>query len=155
MSSTLVLDATPVSQLAHPSEFPGIREWLQDVLATGRRVVLPEVSDYEARRGFAYQCTKHPNNRKARRRISRLDELGASLYYAPVSTEQMRRAADVWGDARAKGLTFGPPKALSADAILIAQAESFGDRRSVTVITSNAAHLSPYVKAKRWQDFEP
>jgi hypothetical protein len=53
------------------------------------------LSDYEARRGFVYLRKKHPNSRKARQRIKRLDELGASLYYAPITTEQMRRAAEV------------------------------------------------------------
>lgn len=155
MSSTLVLDATPASQLAHPEAFAGVKQWLQDVLATGRRVVLPELADYEARRGFIHLRRKHPRSSKYRRRVQRLDELVSSLYYAPITTAQMRRAAEVWGDAKSSGLTFGPPKALSGDAILIAQAESFGDRRSVTVITANPGHLTPYVKAVEWEDFEP
>lgn len=155
MSSTVVLDATPASQLAHPEKFAGIKEWLQDVIASGRRVVLPEVSDYEARRGFQYLREKHPRRQKVRRRISRLDDLAGDLYYAPITTGQMKRAADVWGEAKFKGLTFGPPKALSADAILIAQAESFGDKRSVTVITANPDHLTPYVRAVWWENFRP
>ena len=155
MSSTLVLDATPLGQLAYPAENPGVTDWLRNILASGRRVVVPEVSDYEVRRGLTHQREKRPRDRKLMRRVERLDELGEDLYYAPINTEQMQRSAQVWGEAKARGITFGPPKALGADAILISQAQSFGDRRSVTVITVNPGHLSPFVKVYSWEDFEP
>lgn len=154
MSSTLVLDASPLGRLVFPDRYPDIKQWLGKMVASGRRVVLPELSDYEARRGILYQKRAQPNRALPRQKIERLDELTADLYYAPLTTEHMRRASDVWADARASGQTFAPDEALSGDAILIAQAESFGDEHSVTVITANARHLTPYVTAMRWQNFE-
>jgi predicted nucleic acid-binding protein len=155
VSSALVLDATPLGRLAYPSENAAVADWLREVLASGRRVVVPEVSDYEVRRGLLHQRENRPRDRKLIRRVERLEKLGDDLYYAPIKTRQMRRAAEVWGKAKARGITYGPAKALGADAILISQAESFGDRRSVTVITANPGHLSPFVNVAAWEDFDP
>lgn len=145
-ASILVLDATPLGKLAHSQVSP-IRDWLFDMLASGRRVVLPELADYEVRRGLLHK--------EAVAQLRRLDELKQDLAYQPITTDIMMQAARVWADAKGRGRQFTHDHALSGDAILIAQTQALGDKRSVTVISSNARHLRPYVRAMGWHTFEP
>ncbi len=147
MSAIVVLDARPLSQIAHPRKYKPISDWLKDVAASGRRVVIPEIVDYEVRRGLL----RIP----ARRQIHELDAIKKRLYYFPLSTELMMSAAQVWADARRMGKPFTSDDRLDGDAILIAQAQAWGDPRRVTVITENLKHLAPFVNAIRWQDFLP
>ena len=53
MSAAVVLDSGPVGLLTNPNNAPvpvAIRRWLADLIAAGRRVILPEIVDYEVRR---------------------------------------------------------------------------------------------------------
>lgn len=53
MSAAIVLDAGPLGILCHPQNPPAAlacRLWVDDLLAKGRRVVVPEIADYEVRR---------------------------------------------------------------------------------------------------------
>ncbi len=147
MSSTVVLDARPLSQIVHPRKYRKITEWSKDVVASGRRVVIPEIVDYEVRRGLL----RIP----ARRQLEQLDRIKQTLYYDPLTTELMMAAAQVWADARNMGRPFTSDDRLDGDAILVAQAQALGDRRSVTVITENEKHLKPFVTTSHWQDFNP
>ncbi len=143
MASTGVLDSSPAGKLAH-GRFQEVRDWLADVLASGRRVVLPELADYEVRRGLLHM--------DAPAQLARLDKLKLDLVYQPITTPIMMEAARIWADAKQSGRQFTDDHALSGDAILIAQAQALGDKRSVVVISSNARHLRPYVKAMRWNE---
>jgi predicted nucleic acid-binding protein len=147
MSSIVALDARPITQIAHPRKFDAISEWVERVAASGRRVVVPEVADYEARRGLL--------RKEAPRQLEELDVLLDSVLYLPLDTAQMRRAAEVWADARQSGRPFTDDDRLDGDAILIAQTEELGDRRSVTFITKNEKHFSHYINAMWWKDFTP
>lgn len=147
MSSTIVLDARALSQIAHPRKHTDISEWFLDVAASGRRIVLPEIVDYEVRRGLL----RIP----APRQIEELDALKESLYYFPLTTELMLNAAQIWADARRSGRPFTADDRLDGDAILIAQVHALGDRRSVTLITNNRQHFAHYVEAMWWPEFAP
>jgi hypothetical protein len=53
VSGAVVLDSTPLGILCHPRSPPHVlacRQWLADLLAAGRRVIVPEIADYEIRR---------------------------------------------------------------------------------------------------------
>ena len=68
----------------------------------------------------------------------------------------MRKAAELWADARRKGVTTADDKEIDADVILAAQAILFcGLNDELTVATYNARHLSRYVNAHHWKDIEP
>jgi len=60
----------------------------------------------------------------------------------------MRRAAELWAQARNRGTPTAPPEALDADVILAAQAE----RAGAIVATENVGHLARYVTARHWRD---
>ncbi len=145
VSKTVVLDARPLSQIVHPRKFDPITRWLGEVVDAGCRVVIPEVIDYEVRRGLL----RIP----ARRQIERLDRLIRGVHFDPITRPIMRDAAHVWAEARNMGTSFTADDRLDGDALLIAHVRALGDLRSVTVITENVRHLRPFVPAVRWQAF--
>lgn len=145
MDPTLVLDARPLSQIAHPRKFKHITAWFERVVNAGYRVVIPEVIDYEVRRGLL----RIP----ATRQIARLDAMIEDFHFDPITRPIMQDVAHVWAEARNRGTPFTGDDRLDGDAILIAQVRALGDLKQVAVITENVGHLRPFVPAVRWQDF--
>ena len=95
----IVLDATPLGLLCHPRNPPHVaacRQWLATLTAAGRRVIIPEVADYEVRRELI-----RVNSQRA---LANLDQLHAQLEYLPLPTLAMRLAADLWAQARNAGV---------------------------------------------------
>jgi predicted nucleic acid-binding protein len=62
----------------------------------------------------------------------------------------MRRAAELWAEARLHGVPTAPADSLDADAILAAQALAVGG----AVVTTNPRHLGRYVLVRSWADIE-
>jgi predicted nucleic acid-binding protein len=116
------------------------------VIKAGDRVVIPEVVDYEVRRGLL----RIP----ARKQLTQLDALGEALYFSSLSRSVMKDASHVWADARNRGQPFTSDERLDGDAILIAQTRALGDLGRIGVITENVQPPSPFVPAVRWHDFE-
>jgi predicted nucleic acid-binding protein len=146
--TAVVLDTTPLGILCHPRNPPPVvacRDWLAALEAAGRRVVLPEIADYEVRRELT--------RRNSRSGLRILDSLGRRLDYRPLTTPAMRRAAELWAQARRTGRPTAADPALDADVILAAQALALGG--PVVVATANPAHLSRFVPAELWQNISP
>jgi predicted nucleic acid-binding protein len=149
MSAVVVLDATPLGILCHPrSPAPVVacRQWVDDLLANGRRVVLPEIADYEVRRELI--------RRNSRIALRHLDQLAVQLDYLPLTTAAMRRAAELWAHARRTGQPTAPNPSLDPDVILAAQALTL-NTAVVIVATGNPAHLSRFIPAELWSNITP
>ena len=125
MSPAVVLDSTPLGILCHPRSPPHVvacRRWLADLCAAGRRVIIPEIADYEVRRelirmsGFVA--------------LANLDGYALQLEYLPITTTAMRRAAELWAQARSLGVPTAPDPALDGDVIVAAQALTLNSRSS-------------------------
>jgi predicted nucleic acid-binding protein len=108
-------------------------------------VILPEIADYELRR----ELVRIQSNAA----IANLDDYGVQLEYLPLTTAVMRRAADLWAQARNQGYQTAADPALDCDVILAAQALSLGV--PVVVASGNVAHLSRFVPAADWQTITP
>jgi predicted nucleic acid-binding protein len=138
----IVLDSWPLSLVCHPNEAqPHVKEarlWLARHLAAGRVVYVAEIADYEVRR----ELIRLGKSRSVRR----LDALRDTLNYIALDTPTMRRAADLWALARARGRPSADPKEIDADVILAAQAEKEG----ATVATQNVAHFEGLVTVADW-----
>lgn len=140
MIKAIALDSGPLGALAHPRRNIDIAEWLDGVLEAGGTVYLPEIIDFEVRRGLlAANMT---------RSIRRLDQLKAALEYVPLTTAMMLDAATLWAQARQQGRMVADPKELNGDVILAAQARAVG----AIVATENIGHLSLFVEAKTWRE---
>lgn len=149
MSRAILLDAGPLGLVTNPKLSPQsliCARWLQDLVASGARVILPEISDYEVRRELL--------RAQKLRGIGRLDALTALLEYLPLSTAAMRQAAILWAKARQQGQPTAGDKALDGDVILAAQAMTLG-AREVMIATTNVGHLSRLAPAGLWQDISP
>jgi predicted nucleic acid-binding protein len=122
--------------------------WIQRK-ANGALIVIPEIADYEVRRGLLCDGTAEG--------IERLDQLRDDLgHYIPITTGAMRRAAELWAEARRRGFATADDKEIDADVILAAQALLFaGLADELIVATYNERHLSRYLDARHWKDIEP
>ena len=152
MARIIVLDSGPLGDACRKRGQPYVEEltsWRIRANANGAILAIPEIADYEVRRGLLLS--------EAREGIERLDDLVKELgFYIPISTATMRRAAELWADARRQGMGTSDEKRIDADVILAAQAilfAGFSDR--LVVATYNARHLSRYVEAHHWEDIEP
>jgi predicted nucleic acid-binding protein len=149
VTAAVLLDAEPLGLLANPkpsARGKRCRLWLDGLLAAGRRVLIPEITDYEVRRellraGLATSVTF-------------LDLLARQVEYLPLSTAAMRKAAELWALARRQGRPTAADPALDGDVILAAQALTLSAPQ-VIVATSNVRHLSRFVPAGLWQNITP
>ena len=65
----------------------------------------------------------------------------------------MLKAAELWADARNRGVSTADAKALDGDVILAAQALTSGLPHSEIVVASvNVRHISRYVASDVWQN---
>ena len=148
MSAVIVLDAGPLGLLSNPNPTPqplACRAWLAFLQAAGRRVVVPEITDYEVRR----ELTRIHSHAA----LAHLDTWGAQLDYLPLTTVAMRLAAELWAQARNTGQPTAHDAALDCDVILAAQALTLNT--PVVVATGNPAHLARFVPAELWSNITP
>jgi len=150
----LLLDTMIVSALCTPRDpsHGEISGWLRLLAQDSTEeltVMLPEIVDYEVRRGLLHVARRH--GRSTTRNLQRLDELTRVCEYCPIETPVMRRAAELWAEARVRGEPTDHEEGLDGDVILAAQAQAVGG----IVVTENVRHLGRYVEAKSWRDVGP
>lgn len=117
------------------------------MLQKGRRIAVPEITDYEVRRELL----------RSERTLGlrRLDSLRKELGFLPITSAAMLKAAELWATARKKGKPTAADTELDADAILAAQALTASSSSDDTVIaTCNVKHLNLFTAAKLWSDID-
>ncbi len=152
MARIIVLDSGPLGDACRRRGSPEVEKltgWWVQARANGAILAIPEMADYEVRRGLLWDGSTGG--------IRRLDQLRIDLgHYIPITTAAMRRAAELWADARRRGIGTADDRAIDADVIVAAQALLFtGLTDRLVVATRNARHLSRYVNAQHWEDIEP
>jgi predicted nucleic acid-binding protein len=146
VSRVVFLDAGPIGLVTNPKLSPEstlCTRWLQTLITSNIRVIIPEIADYEVRRELL-RANKV-------RGIARLDELANSLEYLPITTAAMRQAAMFWAQARQQGQPTAGDKTIDSDMILVAQAMTL-DVVDVVIATTNVGHLSRFAIADLWQN---
>jgi predicted nucleic acid-binding protein len=146
----IVLDAGPLGVLSNPSGHPeamACQEWLER-LDIGTVVYVSEIADYEVRRELIREDKAGG--------LARLDRLVEQLDFLAIDTRTMRRAAELWAEARKRGRPTADAAALDGDVILAAQAQLMGEVTGdqVVVATNNARHLAQFVDARPWREIE-
>ena len=134
-----MLDAGPLGRVAHSHITPEAAAWLDSLLARGDQLIIPEIAYYEIRRNFVFE--------RLGESLHALEDLVRRLEYVPITTIAMRRAANVWAEARWRGRPTADPKELDADVILASQAIE----ASAVVATENVGHLAQFVAAVHWR----
>lgn len=128
MSRVIVLDTGSLGLVTNPklsSKNATCAQWLQAHIATGNRIIIPEIADYELRRELL-----RANKTKG---IARLDELEKFLEYLPITTTAMRQAAKFWAQARQQGQPTAGDKTIDGDMILVAQSDLTLDSKAVEI----------------------
>ena len=146
MNEIILLDASPLGMISNPSATSANLEcynWLESLIISGCRVIVPEIADYEVRRELIRAGKT--------RGLARLDLLKNTLDYLPLTTNVMLKAAELWARSRNQGTPTADAKALDCDVILAAQALA----ENGIVATENVGHLSLFVEAKDWRDILP
>ncbi len=147
----IFLDSGVLSLLSSPSGRPraiACQQWGRDLLVAGVRIFIPEIADYEVRRKLIHSG--------ATAGLARLDRLKVGFDYAPITTDVMIRAAELWADARRRGRPMAPPEALDGDCLLAAQALlTAGPGDVLSVATDNVGHLGLFVDARPWDQIRP
>ncbi|MFM9964078.1 MAG: PIN domain-containing protein [Planctomycetaceae bacterium] len=145
VNRAVLLDAGPLGLATNPNRSPSnlaCTRWLQELLAAGVQVLVPEIADYEVRRELL--------RAKKERGIAKLDALVSSLVYLPLTTAAVRKAAECWAEARQQGRQTASDQSLDADVLLAGQALTLGDE--VIIATTNVGHLSRFVAAEEWHN---
>jgi toxin FitB len=149
MIEPVMLDTGILGKVVHPrasTRHKALCDWLASLLTNGVRVIVPEIADYELRREFIRRGNEGTTS------LARLNGLRTGLEYAPLTTDQMDLAAQLWAEARNRGQATAADKDLDGDAILAAQARKAGN--AVRVITCNKKHLAQWVKALHWTEID-
>lgn len=149
MTRAVLLDSAPLGLLSAPPSRKDAQEcsrWLAALIAAGARVVVPEITDYEVRRELL-RAGKNAS-------IRRLDALAQATEYLPITTDAMRRAAELWAQARNQGRPTAGDNTIDADMILAAQALTL-NAPAIVIATTNIGHLSQFVAAELWRNIVP
>jgi predicted nucleic acid-binding protein len=148
VKEVIVLDAGPLGLLCNPNRSDStdaLRSWVDSLRLAGRRIVVPEIADYEIRRELI--------RNQSRRALAWLNFYGYQLEFVPLQSSTFRLAAELWAQVRNSGLTTAPDSALDCDVLLAALALSLGV--PAIIATTNVAHLSRFVTADLWQNIVP
>ena len=146
VSRAVLLDAGPLGLATNPRRSArgvACARWLQGLAGAGRRVIVPEIADYEVRRELL-----RAGKTKG---IAQLDALARLLEYLPLNTAAMRQAAVFWAQARQQGQPTAGDKTIDGDMILAGQAMTLG-APDVVIATTNVGHLSRFAPAELWQN---
>lgn len=147
-NTIVLLDTGILGLITHPkitAEADACNRWIASLMAQGVEFNVPEISDYELRRELL-RLGKTKS-------IKRLDELKILFGYVPLTTRTMLLAAQFWAQVRQQGKPTTDNKALDGDVILAAQATIIAaGGQEVIVATTNVAHLSRFVSARKWQE---
>lgn len=141
-----MLDAGPLGLVTNPKlSTEGIEcsRWLQEHIQNNNRIIIPEITDYEVRRELLR--AKKTNG------LRRLDNLAQKIEYLPITTAAMRKAAQLWSEARQKGQPTAGDKTIDGDMILVAQAMTLSTPGTI-IATTNVGHLSRFLTAELWQN---
>ena len=118
MRRIIFLDSGPLGLACHnpkQDEALVLQTWIITESARGSAIVIPEIADYEIRRELLH--------RGLRSSLARLDKLSEFPgFYLPITTVSIRRAAEIWAQARRQGHSTTDAKSIDGDVILAAQA---------------------------------
>lgn len=163
MTRWILLDAGVIGLLYSNPLASGVvacLAWLNSQTKAGSKVVLTDLTDFEARRellrrqGTASKRGDSDQLRGATSALRRLDDLHQTLTMATVTSSNWRKAAEFWAFLRVAGQPTAAEAELDGDAILAAVSVMTGDPGDEVIIaTTNMGHLTrfPGVDAREWQ----
>ncbi len=148
MKDAILLDSGPLGLLANPNHTANpraCRRWAASLVSAKRRLIVPQLAYYEVRRELLLASLADA--------LSILEVVVSWLEFLPVSDAAWRMAAELWADARRRGVPTADRHALDGDVLLAAQALALGV--PAVVATANVGHLSRHCPAAAWETILP
>jgi predicted nucleic acid-binding protein len=148
----VILDSGVLHTLISTSkvkEVTDCQDWFYYLLSRSALVVTSAICNYEVKRELI--------RRKKIQEINNLNQLKALIDFIPVDEPTLELAAELWAEARNKGLPTADDLSLDADVIICAQYRLLAEEypgRYVVIATTNVKHLSRFSEAKEWQEIE-
>lgn len=130
-------------------EVTDCQDWFYYLLSRSARIVTSSLCNYEVKRELI--------RRKKVQEINNLNQLKALIDFLPVDDSTLELAAELWAEARNKGMPTADDLSLDADVIICAQYQLLAEEfpgRYVVIATTNVKHLSCFSEAKEWQDID-
>ena len=146
----VILDSGVLHTLVSTSKVKEVKDcqdWFYYLLSRGARVVTSAICNYEVKRELI--------RRKKAQEINNLNQLKALVDFLPVDEPTLELAAELWAEARNRGLPTANDLSLDADVIICAQYQLLAKEypgRYVVIATNNVKHLSRFAEAKEWQN---
>lgn len=112
------------------------QDWLYYAIGRGATLYIPEICDYEIRRGILYTQEKTKVNQFYK--LNELEVLRNNIIFLSLTEYTARKAAIIWAKARAMGRT--QPKGVSADIIILGHVKLMQEEypgRQITIATKN------------------
>lgn len=150
------IDSGVLGLLANPNktgEAGECEEWLYSLLSRGVYICSFELCDYEIRRNLVltFQQQQKPTG------IENLDELREFISFLPITSELLKKAAELWASARSRGIPTADNKSLDIDMIICSHWQMLQEEfpgSYVVIATTNVKHLSRFTDAKTWQEIQ-
>ena len=130
-------------------EVTDCQDWFYSLLSRSALVVTSAICNYEVKRELI--------RRNKVKEINNLNQLKALIDFLPVDEPTLELAAELWAEARNKGMPTADDLSLDADVIICAQYQLLAEEypgRYVVIATTNVKHLSRFTEAKEWQDIK-
>ncbi len=155
MNRIIVLDSGPLGLVTQKpgksEEIDACLQWMRELIRARVRVIVPEIADYEVRRELIRSGATAGIRRLNAFNMARADR------YLPIHTEALRKAAELWAEARNTGVPTAYRHALDGDVILAGQVLTLElPDTEILVATDNMRHIACYLPtATLWQNIAP
>ena len=148
----VILDSGVLHTLISTSkvkEVTDCQDWFYYLLSRSALVVTSAICSYEVKRELI--------RRNKALEINNLNQLKTLIELLPVDEPTLELAAELWAEARNRGLPTADDLSLDADVIICAQYQLLAEEypgRYIVIATTNVKHLSRFSEAKEWQDIK-
>ena len=125
------------------------QNWFYYLLSRSAFIVTSAICNYEVKRELI--------RRNNVGEINNLNQLKKLMDCLPVDEQTLDLAAEIWAEARNRGIPTADNLSLDADVIICAQYRLLTQKyqgRYVVIATTNVKHLSRFAEAQQWQDIE-
>jgi predicted nucleic acid-binding protein len=156
MPDIIILDSYPLSHaaiaFARPNALPTPsergRQWIANWETAGAKLIVPAIAYYEELREL---------ERRGAAKIARFKQFCfLPGRFLTLETSDLELAAQLWGQARNRGIPTASDDDLDGDMILAAQVLALGlADEDYVVATSNVRHLKHFVNAEEWSSLVP
>ncbi len=148
----IILDSGVLYTLVSTSKVKEVidcQDWFYYLLSRSAMVVTSAICNYEVKRELI--------RRNKIQEINNLNQLKALIDFLPVDEPTLELAAELWAEARNKGMPTADDNSLDADLIICAQYQLLAlsyPGRYVVIATNNVKHLSRFSEAEEWQNIK-